>query len=219
LLRHVRRGSRCVSGSPHERPREGQSLHSLNRADIIRPRRARLRSDASPLPLPSAPTAAARRREGATPGCHAHPQRRRANPRAPAKSTSGAARVYRATLTGVARARRGRARRTGEVRTRVSLRRRMRERARPPLRSCAVSTTNVRAAKSTSGAARGESIEESAIEGAVLRLRPILLVLDVRTATACRPRRCALRATEDSTHLRLTIKEPHRDQVHRHRLN
>jgi hypothetical protein len=70
--------------------------------------------------------------------------------------------------TRVGRARRGRAPRTGEVRARVSLRRRclrrrrvcarMRERAAPPLlRSCSASARSVRApAKSTSGAARGQ---------------------------------------------------------------
>jgi hypothetical protein len=80
------------------------------------------------------------------------------NVRAPAQTTSGAARVYLATRAGVWRARRGRARRTGEMLTRVSLRRRMRERAAPPLRYCAVSTTNVRApAKSTSAVARVET--------------------------------------------------------------
>jgi hypothetical protein len=73
--------------------------------------------------------------------------------RAPATSTSGAAGVYHAH--GVGRARRDRARRTGEVRTRASRWCRMRERATPPLlRACAATATRVRApAKSTRGAA------------------------------------------------------------------
>jgi hypothetical protein len=66
------------------------------------------------------------------------------------------------SCAGAGRARRGRARKTGEVRTRVSLHRRMRECATSPLRSCAVSTRIVLApAKSTRGAARSQLVRGS----------------------------------------------------------